>query len=142
MGKKTPDPTPLRRRPRAVARKFLTQNDSRIGLLLYPEKTNPPRTRADCPIERPCGYVSCRYNLYLDVTEAGSVVVPEHEPWEQAPAGSCALDIAERGGSTLAEVAVILGVTRERVRQIEVAATAKARRAVEDLKGDLKGDLG
>lgn len=135
-------PRPLvRRRPRAVAEKRISQNDTRIGLLLYPEPTNPPRTRADCPTERPCAYVSCRYNLYLDVTEAGSVVAPDREPWEQPPRSSCALDVAAEGGATLAEVAEILGVTRERVRQIEVAALEKSRRLGLRLSGGGREDV-
>jgi len=40
---------------------------------------------------------------------------------------SCALDVAEDGPKTLAQVGEILGVTRERVRQIEEMAIAKAR---------------
>ncbi len=38
---------------------------------------------------------------------------------------SCALDLAERGGMTLQEVAEVLGVTRERIRQLESKALRK-----------------
>ena len=40
---------------------------------------------------------------------------------------TCALDLADRGGMTLIEVADVLGVTRERVRQIEDSAIEKIR---------------
>ena len=36
-----------------------------------------------------------------------------------ADALSCALDGADRGGMTLAEIGLALGLTRERIRQIE-----------------------
>jgi DNA-directed RNA polymerase sigma subunit (sigma70/sigma32) len=39
----------------------------------------------------------------------------------------CALAVANEGAHTLEEIAEILGVTRERVRQIEEAAIAKLR---------------
>jgi hypothetical protein len=58
----------------------------------------------------------------MDVTDAGGICIahPNVEPWELAD--SCALDIAERGGMTLEEIGSIIGVSRERVRQIEEAA--------------------
>ncbi len=62
---------------------------------------------------RPCLYVQCRYNLVLDVAEAQFL---EH---------SCALDEAEDGPRSLAELADIMGLSRERVRQIEQRALRK-----------------
>lgn len=38
---------------------------------------------------------------------------------------SCSLDVADEGGHTLAEVAAFIGVTRERIRQLEVSALRK-----------------
>jgi hypothetical protein len=38
---------------------------------------------------------------------------------------TCALDIADRGGTTLEEVGAIMNLTRERIRQVEVKALAK-----------------
>jgi len=87
-----------------------------------------PLTRADCiDGPRPCLHVSCRHNLYTDVTWAGSLVVRDAEPEDMPPAGSCALDIAEDGAHTLEEVATALGITKERARQIEEEALAKMR---------------
>jgi hypothetical protein len=40
---------------------------------------------------------------------------------------TCTLDVADRGEHTLEEIGQLLGVTRERVRQIELAALFKLR---------------
>ena len=38
---------------------------------------------------------------------------------------TCALDVADRGGTTLEDVGAIMNLTRERIRQVEVRALAK-----------------
>jgi len=43
---------------------------------------------------------------------------------------TCALDVADRGGATLGEVGSVLGVTRERVRQLEERALRRLRHPV------------
>jgi len=50
---------------------------------------------------------------------------PHLEVWELEH--SCALDVAERGGMTLEDVGHIMNLTRERVRQVEVAGIEKLR---------------
>lgn len=42
---------------------------------------------------------------------------------------SCSLDVADRGGVTLEEVAPLMNITRERVRQIQAEACQKIGRA-------------
>lgn len=79
-----------------------------------------PKTRADCERgERPCPFVSCRYNLYVDIGASGSIQLnyPDKE-LDEVP-HTCALDVADEGGKTLEEVGDLLNVTRERVRQME-----------------------
>lgn len=100
----------------------------RLGELDSLEDLPPrPRTRAECHAgERPCPFVTCKYNLYLDVNpKTGSVQLnfPGKELKELAE--TCALDVADRGGATLAEVGALLNVTRERTRQLEARAVAK-----------------
>lgn len=73
-----------------------------------------PRTRADClpggrNAARPCRWLTCRHSLAAD----GST------------GESCVLDVADQGGVTLVEVGDLLGVTRERARQIEAQALRK-----------------
>lgn len=84
-----------------------------------------PRTRADCPTERPCPFAGCRYHLHCDVTRFGSLMLnfPDLEVWELQT--SCALDVAGDGEHTLEEVGELLNLTRERVRQIEATALEK-----------------
>jgi Sigma-70, region 4 len=85
-----------------------------------------PRTRADCVAGvRPCPYVGCGHHLYLRVSKDGIVRLnfPGLEPGDLAE--TCTLDVAERGGLLLEEVGTVMGVTRERVRQIEEQALAK-----------------
>lgn len=83
-----------------------------------------PATRAECENGfRPCPLVRCKYNLYLDVSEATGTIklnFPHLEPWEMRE--SCVLDVADRGGITLEDLGAVLNLTRERIRQIEVRA--------------------
>jgi hypothetical protein len=92
-----------------------------------------PRIRADCMNgPRPCLFVSCKHNLYLDVNpETGSIKLnfPDKEIWELEY--TCALDVAEKGGITLEEVGEIMNLTRERIRQVETRGLIKLREATE-----------
>ena len=80
---------------------------------------------------RPCPFVSCRYHLYLDVSTKGKIkvnpLVCGIEEIDQALTilpDTCAIDVANRNpdGITLEQIGNRLGVTRERIRQIEVVA--------------------
>ena len=71
---------------------------------------------------RPCPYVSCRYNLALNVNRSGVICRLRHkdgsviEPWELDPARSCVLDLVEREQSyTMSEIAELLCVSRQRM---------------------------
>jgi hypothetical protein len=70
--------------------------------------------------------VSCKHHLYLDVsarTGAIKLNFPDLEVWDMNE--TCALDVADRGGTTLEDVGAIMNLTRERIRQVEVKALAK-----------------
>ncbi len=115
-------------RARTISVKRMTKRELEIGRLLYPENDYwKPQTRAECADgPRPCPFISCKHHLYIDVsprTGAIKVNFPDLEVWELSE--SCALDIADRGGTTLEDVGAIMNLTRERIRQVEVKALAK-----------------
>ena len=115
-------------RARTISVKRMTKRELEIGRLLYPESDyEKPRLRSECADgPRPCPYVSCKYHLYIDVsarTGAIKLNFPDLEVWELGE--SCALDVADRGGTTLEDVGAIMNLTRERIRQVEVKALAK-----------------
>jgi hypothetical protein len=116
-------------RARTISVKRMTKRELELGRLLYPdaEENERPRTRAECgDAPRPCPFVSCKHHLYLDVsarTGAIKLNFPDLEVWDMAD--TCALDVADRGGTTLEEVGAIMNLTRERIRQVEVKGLAK-----------------
>lgn len=114
-------------------RRLSGQVDPEEQALLAEIQGNRPKSRADCiNSPRPCVFVSCKYNLYLDVNpETGSIKLnfPDKEIWELEY--TCALDVAEKGGITLEEVGEIMNLTRERIRQVETRGLEKVRTATE-----------
>ncbi len=86
-----------------------------------------PTDRTMCPVNRPCPFVSCRYNLYLDIRSSGNITFNfEGLPIDMMK-NSCALDVADENpsGLPLGKIGEIMNLTRERVRQIELEATER-----------------
>jgi len=115
-------------RARTISVKRMTKRELEVGRLLYPETDYyKPKTRSQCiDGPRPCPYVSCKHHLFLDVSaKTGAIKLnfPDLDLWEMGE--SCALDVADRGGTTLEDVGAIMNLTRERIRQVEVRALAK-----------------
>jgi hypothetical protein len=116
-------------RARTISVKRMTKRELELGRMLYPDVADVvrPTTREDCAQgQRPCPFVSCKQHLYLDAsarTGAIKLNFPDLEVWEMTE--SCALDVADRAGTTLEEVGTIMNLTRERVRQVEVQGLAK-----------------
>lgn len=85
-----------------------------------------PRTRAECRDgERPCPWASCvhhtvaaRFRASGESAHDEAIFAEVFEGGEAAPM-SCELDAAEAGGVDRADVAAVLGVTPQRVEQIE-----------------------
>lgn len=100
-----------------------------------------PGVRGDClpggvNEARPCAYVGCKYHLGITVDHrTGRVKILYNPPWEAYP--SCALDVADSGEKTLEEVGAILGITRERIRQIQEKGFDKLGRRFPRLKNQL-----
>lgn len=87
----------------------------RVHLALLRPSEPPPQTRGDClpggsNAARPCRWITCKWYL------------PRMSP---SPKFTCALDVADLGGMTLEDVGELMGVTRERVRQIEEKASRR-----------------
>lgn len=107
-------PASIRNKARRRELRLIRQNPT-------PPNEGRPKTRGECAgTERPCAYVSCRFHLYLDVNPAtGTIKInfPDLEVSELRE--SCALDVSDRGETTVEDVGALLNVTRERIRQIE-----------------------
>jgi len=116
-------------RPKTITGSRILKRQLKRGRAEYPETDCcwKPRTRADCMDgPRPCPFVSCKYHLYLEAGRGrGSIklLFPDIEPWELGE--TCLLDVAELGGVTMEATAVMLNLTKERVRQIQQKALAK-----------------
>lgn len=91
-----------------------------------------PKKRADCVDGlRPCPFVGCAHHLFWDAERAyGDIDVADM-------AHTCALDIADRGPVPLEVVGAVLGVTRERARQIEREAMTKLGTGVAETTPDV-----
>jgi hypothetical protein len=75
---------------------------------------------------RPCPLVGCRYNNFLRITPQGHLRLTSwKEPEDVPPRRSCSLDLADDGPQTLETIGETVGLTRERVRQIETLALLK-----------------
>ena len=108
-----------------------------------------PRCRSDCVDgPRPCPWVGCRHHLLVDIdprtgriiwNQPGILYWPEgtDEPVfnPEMISDSCSLDVAERSPQTLLRVGRLLGVTRERARQVEAATLGVLRRRRKGLTG-------
>lgn len=76
-------------------------------------------------------HLNCRKNNFSDRSPSGALILnfPDLEPHQMDPKRSCSVDVAMRGGTTLEEVGKAIGLTMERVRQIEKTALAKIERS-------------
>lgn len=87
----------------------------------------PPKTRADCVGGvRPCPWVRCRHHLHIALVSKVSGVVRTVGDCVTEMEQTCSLDVAELPRS-LTEVAKLMGVTMQRIKQLEDRALANMR---------------
>jgi hypothetical protein len=111
---------------------------------LTPDDYERPRTRGDClpggcNAERPCPWVSCRHNLYLDVQRSGAIRLCHPHLAPEQMEQSCALDIIDANdadrdapqGCSLDVCAVAMNLSPEHIRALEALALASLREAFE-----------
>ena len=123
---------------RTVPLAELAAGAARRRLGVVPDR---PMRRGDCLGGlRPCPWVSCRHHM---VYAMGRRVwrMSDEELVDQIAKmdESCTLDVADCGGETLDAVGRLLGLSRERVRQIEMVGLERARRAAETRRLDGDG---
>lgn len=98
----------------------MTTNPARTlsySLPIVKDTTARPRTRADCiGGPRPCPHRTCRYHLGGELAEG-------HQGSD-----TCVLDVTDRGEADGPTVGAILGISRQRVQQIEAVAIQKIQR--------------
>jgi len=81
------------------------------------------QTQGACrALQSPCEQTQCRYHLGVRNLDAALLA-------DDATIPTCALEVAGEGTHTLDQVSQLLGVTKERVRQIEEAALRKIQSA-------------
>lgn len=90
-----------------------------------------PLTRAECRTWTACQLRSCRY--HIDAVERGV-----HRTRRRS-SETCALAVADAGPHDVTEVADLLGVTRQRINQLEDLALRKLARAAAGLRRELDG---
>ena len=114
------------------------------------DDSDRPRFRSDCASgPRPCPWVSCRYHLAIDVTADGALRINfDVETAEERGLPTCALDVADAGRKNLDEIGAILGLSRERIRQVEERMLPQLARAFrecgygeEDVSTNVIGNL-
>jgi len=101
-----------------------------------------PATRADCPTERPCGHVRCRFHLWrvdghdrrgrrtADGKHPATTLRPAWADWPVPP--SCTLDLVElagRPGWNVIDMAHATGLEPSQFRDVAARAIAKLRAA-------------
>jgi hypothetical protein len=96
-----------------------------------------PRTYDDCldagwgTKENPCPFFSCKNNLFLDITEDGEIkYIHKKKDFDQIQE-TCLNRAIENGPLDFKQISELIGVVRERARQIKNEAKEKIKQTTE-----------
>lgn len=104
-----------------------SERANRANNLLRVIQAQRPKTRGDClpggcNEVRPCGFISCRYHLYGQVTEGGGYQVNsdlEIEEWLETAEHTCVLDVIDQeGGMSAKRAGKLIGLSERRVTEL------------------------
>jgi hypothetical protein len=124
-------------RPSVGGSRIFEESEDDIAFLPIADR---PQRREECRDgPRPCPLVGCPHNTFLNVTSTGRIQLAhgKRQPEDVPPHESCSLDVADSGAQTLSRVGEIMGLTRERIRQIETKILEKIRKNIEQNRSDL-----
>jgi hypothetical protein len=96
---------------------------------------------AECTWENEgkCEHVHCRYSLLHERPHVNQWEASDFFDLVDALPSTCALDLADLGGMRLDEVAVVMGLPRPQIEQLEVSALRKLARSREIRKARWDG---
>jgi DNA-directed RNA polymerase specialized sigma24 family protein len=86
-----------------------------------------------------CQNAQCRYSLLQERTQIDSWPKEEFDELVDALPSTCALDLADLGGMRLEEVAMVMGMARPRIEQLEILALRKLAKSREIRKARWDG---
>lgn len=86
-----------------------------------------------------CLHMHCRYSLLGDRPHIADWNEDDFNELVDALPSTCALDLAELGGMRLEEVAIVMGLPRPRVEQMELGALRKLAKSREIRKARWDG---
>jgi len=126
-----------RRQLTAAEKAFREESDRIQGEFAHLRPEDPMECRPGMPgAIRPCPWASCRYNLLISVNANGSVKVDHGHLDPSLLEETCALDVAQkhREGVTQERTAELVGVTEDRVRQVERGLMRRMKRLAKPLR--------
>jgi DNA-directed RNA polymerase specialized sigma24 family protein len=86
-----------------------------------------------------CRNTQCRYSLLQERQQVDAWEREDFDELVDALPSTCALDLADLGGMRLEEVAMVMGMARPRVEQLEILALRKLAKSREIRKARWDG---
>jgi len=86
-----------------------------------------------------CRHAQCRYSLLQERPHIDQWEEEDFNELVEAMPSTCALDLADIGGMRLEEVAMVMGMARPRIEQLEILALRKLAKSREIRKARWDG---